>query len=1252
MSQIADYKKRLEVQINEIFQKIDEINLKKAENSGLKLKITNLTSDLESQEQRIAKLHSDLVEKEETNKTIKFRLDEALFEEARKNESMERLQKMLDSKGQEFLKLTDLLVENAKKINDLESNLNIKDDNEKYFITQTKKNMDKIVELEEVIKQKSESEQILLKKMKENSEQFDHLEKILNSKKEDASETQEFLSTIKELNEKLNELETQSIQKTNDFNSKNEENHAKILDYQYILSDKKKIEQDLRSKIEQDSIKITELEKFNNTIKTELENLKFQKSETEKSLLIKEDEIKVLIEENKKNAADLHFLLSSKEESEYVLSATIREKADRIIELEQSISIKDENLYKTNFELKTLLKEKEEKIEELQKKINDIEIDLNKKLDLIKCLEEDKIGLIRKLEETKEKYQLERIDLCAGMEKLSKEEKEAHEKIEKILRFEIESIKNENDKKIHEFNLIISAKDNELNSLNIKIDEFLKKNSDLSHSLTLNESLVQKSEKDIFNLKADLESLKNESQKKIEDLCIALEVKENEIKILNLKLEENFVVISNKEESISKHEESNKELDALKADLEAIKTVLTVKEKDLYDFNQKIEDNNKKIDDLSNKLALKEENIFKLKESKKILERIVSDKNEEIHNLTKEKIENMFSIDFNEKSTEFKEMEVKLNKEIEAKQSELNNLQEKNNFLLEERSEMEEEITHLKEQLAETKTKQSIENINLKKTNQILLNKVEERKRNSICETENLIEKLKLENEIAVKEKEDENIKKIVEVTTSYSTATCEIENLRKHVYSLENELSSIKIEKTQNENEKVLLRTKNEDLIKTIASLNTNLSEKEQVVSSYEEKINVLADNLRKKENNYEDLIKDFKTLLDETATRDHELQYLRVQLENRKEEEYEIIQNNEKKETIKRAGRKPNTSGSKIEQQTPEKLINEDTRKENISDDDESNEELPATMEKEDRIVIPSPKKRNLSLIQELEDDDEDPEIEHKELLEKIRKIKSSKLEQDIQNLLNELIMTRRCRKKTFDENKELSSNLEKNELEKTNLQNAYNELNQREQKYLLYIDQLHGESDKMQSEIDIKKTLETEIEGLKIKIDKLESNEKKAKEFFAKENKIKTDLNKEIEDLKKKTALLPTIEKNLKEVKEEKEKLKEENEKLVWNENNKLKEKESEIEELKKNIEKLEHLNEEQIKKIKKLNVVQKKNENTQEDKSEASSLTLGNEGRKGFYLASQKAMKMLNDPEKEQKLINELEEINLMLELLEI
>lgn len=1224
--------------------------MRKTENSALKLKISNLTSETDSKEQRIVKLQFDLHEKEENNKKIQLQLDEALTEEAKKNESLEKLQKMLKSKDNEFMKLTDLMVENAKKINDLELNLNIKEDNENSFVVQAKKDKDKIAELEEVVKQKSGSEQALLKKLKENSEQFDHLEKILNSANSETDH--QFLSTIKELNDRLNELESQSIQKTNDFNSKNEESHAKIIDYQCILSDKEKKEKELKSKIDEENIKITELERINNIIKTELDNFRFKQSETEKSLLLKEDEFKALIEESKKNASELHFLLSSKEESEYVLSATIKEKAERIIELEQSISMKDENLSIKNSELQTLLKEKEEKIEEIQKKLNDVEIDLNNKIQLISGLAGDKMNLDRKLEENKEKYELERVNLCTGMENQSKEEKKAHEKIEKVLRLEMESNQKENYKKIEDLNLIICSKDGELNSLNIKLDESMKKQSDLTNSLTLKELLVQESEKCINTLKVEMESLKNESQKKINDLQITIESKENELKILNLKLEENFIVISNNEESISKKEESNKVLDNLKADFEALNAVLTHKEKDINVLNQKIEDDLKKIDKISNELAEKKETNLKLQESKSHLEKIVCDKNEEIHNLTKEKIENMLSDELNFNNPGLEEMELKLKKELEAKKSELKTLQEKNNFLLEERSEMEEEITHLKEQLTDTHSRQSIENINLKKTNQILLKEVEERKkRNSICENEDVIEKVRRENENAIKEKEEEKIKKIEELTKSYSVATCEIESLRKHANSLENELASISSEKKQTENQKASLKSENEDFIKTIASIKINLSEKEQVVSSHETKIRVLTENLSKKENCYEDLMKDFKTLLDETAVRDQEIQNLRIQLEIRKEEEYEIIQSNEKKETVKRAGRKQKNSGSNIEQQTPEKPDNEETRKESMSED-ELNDDLPEKIENVEKSATPSPKKRNLSLIQELEDDYEDPEVEHKELLEKIRNIKSSKLELDIQNLLNELVITRRCRKKTFEENKELSSHLEKNEQEKINLQNAYNELNQREQKYLLYIDQLHGESDKMQNEIEIKKTLEAETEGLKTKIEKFESNEKKMREFVTKEKKIKSDLNKEIEDLKKTIALLQAIEKTLQEVKGEKQKLKEENEKLVWNENKKVKEKDSEIEGLKTNIEKLQQVNEEQNKKIKKLNSVQKKNENTPEDKSEASSLTLGNESRKGFYLASQKAMKVLNDPEKEQKLINELEEIKLMLELVEI
>ena len=512
-------------------------------------------------------------------------------------------------------------------------------------------------------------------------------------------------------------------------------------------------------------------------------------------------------------------------------------------------------------------------LSETELKIERLNVQINKKryeLELLQRYIESLLYKIREKDEIIYDFESSQEEIGRAMEKEKELNKDYQTMIHQIesSRIEIMELNKELNQKIASLNDDLKSKEDECDSL-------LKKLSSLEK---LNESIAEKSEekdKELSKLKGEFETKDREYQTIYENLDDMKKVKANEIKNLKdiisdlrvqLETSKNYYNSEKMElnQSIEKLKSDNEDLqlvchekELLGKTLEQLKDNLVEKEKQNQDMKRSLDDLNDVLyktrtenDSLKNSLAdlkttldRKDNEISNIKDSFKLLSESVSKKEDENEKLNSD----LRSLDNTiiQNKTERDEMANTINEltnELAKGNEEKNRLQSKINDMKELLNKKEEEydlILHLLQELKTNFSNKENENAQMKNSIQKLqLSVTEKEKENS--QMKDSIEKL--QNSVSEKEKENTQMKN-------------SLQQLKHTISEKDNENSEIKnslqqLQHSMSEKENEYSQIKN-----SLQILKNSMTEKDKEV---QDTVDILRNQLSQKEKEYQNLVND----------------------------------------------------------------------------------------------------------------------------------------------------------------------------------------------------------------------------------------------------------------------------------------------------------------------------------------------------------------------------------------------------------
>ncbi|XP_026815559.1 CAP-Gly domain-containing linker protein 1-like [Rhopalosiphum maidis] len=929
---------------NQEIQHLQQKNLEKLEkleninqNINMELKaalksIQDQTNDIANLEKKYSdlELQQDLnkneLEKELTTKlkTIEneltfLRSEKSILEEKHENYVKEATNttNVLENK----LKQNNILIENLKKtLNELTLSKQNELDSMKKQILQLEGERDNLLKCQSLeLATKDELINTLSNKLELTltEKQKQDLSNA-NLQTELTNETLKYQTTIKDLQNKINELEANIASNYKSFKSELEllsnEKLASESENLNLLEKLKFLENlklNLEEKLVSNEICIQDIQNLNEVIK-------------EKNKIIDDSQIKIKELDN--------FVTQTKNEYGVIL----KEKEKEIKEL-LKIGEEKMKLEKLSLEEKTkvILDEKDKENSILHKKIADLENikqDLEKQLEMCKLHEQDltqlneiiqdKIKTIKDNDLNIEQLN-NKIALCK--EEFNSELKEKENKINELIKVGEEKLINEK-KQIEEQNkVLLDKKDEEISNLMEKLNILESSKTNFEQQLI---ETSKKQENIIAELKISIEektNLINDNNLNIEQLnnkivlCkeefnSELKEKENKInelikvgeeKLINEKIqieEQNKVLLDKKDEEISNLMEKLNILESSKTNFEQQLIETSKKQENIIaelkisieEKTNLINDNNLNIEQLNNKIVLcKEEFNSELKEKENKINELIKVGDEKL---------------INEKIQIEEQNKVLLDK----KDEEISNLMEKLNIL-------ESSKTNFEQQLIETSKKQENIIAELKISIEEKTNLINDNNLN-IEQLNNKIVLCKEEFNSELKKKEDQ-IKELIKVGEEKllhekleleKHAMHTLDEKNKEISNLIEKLNILDNSKSNLEKQLEISKTQEHDIIE----LKKDVQEKTKIIDDKNSKVEVLNSliaqtkedfsmRLKEKENEVHELVKTIehklnaekisfdtriKSCMDEKNT---EIKLLKTQL-------HEFAENNKEKELM----------------------------------------------------------------------------------------------------------------------------------------------------------------------------------------------------------------------------------------------------------------------------------------------------------------------------------------------------------------
>ena len=519
----------------------------------------------------------------ETRNTLMF------GEKAKKivNNPIINVQNNFNQENKHNLRLSEIKEEENEKIyesfNNNSNEQNIIENETKFLKIEIKQLKDIIEQNKIYIEELNERNNILELEKKNLNEELEKL--ILEQKQEEKKETinSEYLeNNIDDFHQLLNEKEI------NEKKMKEEINRLKL-----ILVKNNKETSDIINKKNDEIMKIKEEQ--NNQMQT-FQELMFCIEQASNQIQTKDKKIEELLNiiKNNENKAEENRIDNNNDE-ELKRNINILKKENE--NLKKELNKREELIININKEKNSLLEKKREydnRIAGMTKLINKMKSELenknnNKEIEIRKITTENNIqkNKIQSLENNINTLTKSKNDLEISITKLKKEFTEKYNTYKAESESQIEELQNEIDTKNK-----ISI---ELHNLKIKYQNLLK----------TEEQKKLQGQNMINNLKAEIETIKNESEKKLEKLESEKTEKENILKEKKIIYEKNIKEINSYQNLISKLKKENASLNNI-----------------IIDLNTKIEnqDNNKKnnnkiIKNLEDKIHAKEfiANDYKIK---------------------------------------------------------------------------------------------------------------------------------------------------------------------------------------------------------------------------------------------------------------------------------------------------------------------------------------------------------------------------------------------------------------------------------------------------------------------------------------------------------------------------------------------------------------------------------------------------------------------------------------------------------------
>ena len=1066
--------------------------------------------------------------------------------------------------------------------------------------------------------------------LKEKDMLIDELQHQISQK---TSESSEITKKTFENQKKLSEMEDIVKSLQTELKLKTEENELILLNYTETDSELKKIQQlyedsdikclektvayeelmrDFHALMDEAALKERELKSLNDNykmkhkqsltqeediikLKEQLENVmksaSFKKKTKKLSLIEEEDPNKMM----KSDSEDL----SSGEESEEIINTYDKS--------EQEIKKDDPNEFNI---VKLLKKEFKKQKKELENHANKKEMEIQ---GLFKEIEENKTKL-RDFEEylKKNNYEYDRIkeENCA-LERSLREKETVFQRFKEDIEEKIAKLKEEKNILNNQCNVYITQikeKDIE-NMLN---NQKLQKNFDYIEHL---EQELNKSHESIYERTIGLEEKIEEIAKYKENLG---KYKEN-IERLEGENAKNCIELSEKDIFIEEYKKQIISLEeTLKNQKDNIERTMDEAEKERIMLTETIKTLRNDIENIKNLMEIQKKCIEENEENQGKLNEIIKEKEEEIRRSLDENKENKLKLrEFEDIIKEKTQIIESINGNNDVKQEFMhleNEINEKKTLI----GRLQDDNTHLKSLIS------ALEND--KKTfseeNDTYISQLKEKDLNIHILTEGNKMSLDENNEIKLKLREFEDIiKEKIQIIESIKGNN----DIKQEFMHLENEI-----------NEKKTLIGRLQDDNTHLKSL---ISALENDKKTFSEENDTYISQLKEKDLNIHILTEGNKMSLDEN----NEIKLKLREFEDIIKEKIQIIEsikgNNDIKQEFMHLENEINEKTTNIFH-----LQDDNTHLKSLISSLENDKK---TLSEENDAYISQLKEKDLIIHILTEENTSLTNEKHEnELYEGVNyRVKIQELETNLQEL------ERICSEKIYEEG-DYKKAIESYEAEIKELHTEVKELRQREGEYVQYITTVLNEQSQ-EKEKKIQESQKYVVNEEQMKIKELEENIKKMKENTEIiKNKIKEEYLEEISSLNRKLIDQNSMEKELKKLKETLDKIRKEKEDIEFKENKEISEKTLFIEKLKIELEETKKFkkNDEFItkKQIKKLDKIEK----TQENITETS--ICDEKKEKPTRGAMNKTNKINIEKElleKEQKFLDELEELKIMLDFVD-
>ncbi|XP_068681425.1 girdin-like isoform X2 [Montipora foliosa] len=618
-------------------EKLADLNLELRER---KREISDLQELLKDSEEAVAKINHKVKDREETIAELKEATEA-------KDRRMQSLEKRLAEAAEEQSQTEEVLRKQRKATAELENRI-------EDFLSQNKKSEEHLrrkedeineleIRVEETVNHKNKTDENLRKREKEVHELKNGLEKITDQNERLSEELKFKEQKVHSLQKRVEELML-SLDENSEILNKN-------------LKEKEKENKNLETRIEELTEALDEKEKIRLIVKEredKIETLNKNIDENDKLL----QELESRLEESKGATKKLEHVVKLKDKKIEALENSLAEltttstvqKDDRIMEMKRNVEGKDNRIIElenrlddftlANSKLQQSVKSKEEKIAELETKVEDIKSLTSEKNRLSQSLDhktKKALDLETKLEEMSndnQRLQLSNEQKSGKIRSLENKVLELEESLGSSQLLQ-QNLKLKDDK-VSSLNQIIHEREEQVDDLENRLKDAQVRNNKLMHTLKLKEEKITSLEESVESLDELLSETKKLNQ--------TVQLKEEKIKTLENKLAE-FEELSSRSTELSECiKQKDDKISRLQERLDEVEGAADVNaklSKTLKNREEKIESLKGKVSDLQEQLDVREQHHKegkrkaeeRIKALEKKLEEYMEEREVQIHDL-------------------------------------------------------------------------------------------------------------------------------------------------------------------------------------------------------------------------------------------------------------------------------------------------------------------------------------------------------------------------------------------------------------------------------------------------------------------------------------------------------------------------------------------------------------------------------------------------------------------------------------------